>query len=283
MYQKEHTVRARKPIRVVRRKKQVGQHVLFALSLIALCVIGIYVLVSIRNGTSPTGVTENLQTPTNSFQTNAAENTPANNTNLTLQERYNKIVWLDAGHGGIDGGTSAMFNGNMYFEKDIALNIVLMVYDMFQQSDSGVTAFLTRDSDTYVNLFDRPALWNSLADLVVSVHADFYEGPTANQVCGIQVNYYSTINTGRVNLSNAQFAQIMQDHLVQETGARDRRIRGDRAYIVCAHSTMPALLIETGFMSNPDELALLVTEQYQQQIATAIYNAIIEAFGFIGR
>ena len=262
------------PRRVKRRKKP-KMHKLVLLLFIIVCFLGVYMLTGARNEAEPTEAF-GINQP---FQAERPEE-PANDANLTLRERYNKIVWLDAGHGGIDGGTDAMFNGNVYFEKDIALNIVLMVYEMFGHSDSGINVFLSRAGDVCLPLHDRPVMWNDSADLVVSVHVDYYEGPTAHQVSGIQVNYYgnNTINTGRINLSNAQFAQIMQDHLVSETGARDRRIRGDRGFIVCSRSTMPALLIETGFMSNPEELALLVTEEYQRQIATAIYNAIVEAF-----
>jgi len=258
---------------------------IFILPFIALCLFGIYILASSRSEAPlSSDVVENKPTPAPA-QSGERANNSTNNDRSTLQERYNKIVWLDAGHGGSDGGTSAIFNNNTYLEKDIALNIVLMVYEMFEQSNSGVSAFLSRSGDEHIPASNRSGIWNGSADLVVSVHVDYYEGPTAHQVSGIQVNYYgnSAVNTGRVNLSNAQFAQIMQDHLVSETGARDRRIRGDRPFLVCSQSTMPALLIETGFMSNPEELALLVTEEYQRKIAVAIYNAIVEAFGFIGR
>ena len=263
------------------RRRQSKILKLFALLFVALCIAGVYMLLSSRSGISPVESIAGNQPTSAPLQTDESVNNYIGNAGLTLRERYSKIVWLDAGHGGIDGGTSAMHNGVMYLEKDIALNIVLMVYEMFEQSDSGIKAFLTRSSDIFVPLHDRPKMWNDSADLVVSVHVDYYEGPTAHQVSGVQVNYYDTVNTGRVNLTNAQFAQIIQDHLVQETGARDRRIRGDRAFIVCSHSTMPALLVETGFMSNPEELALLVTQEYQRQIAFAIYNAIVEAFEFL--
>ena len=205
-------------------------------------------------------------------------------TYVSLRDIYDMIVWLDAGHGGIDGGTSAMLNGIMYLEKDIALDIVLMTYELFNESTSGIKAMLSRSEDVFIHRSERVPLWNDSADLVVSVHIDFYEGVTAPYVYGIQVNFDGNFdeagNTSRININAEQFAQIMQNHLVQETGARDRQIRGNRNFIICAESTMPALLIETGFMSNQAELALLVTEAYQRQIAVAIYNAIVEAFTF---
>ena len=202
-------------------------------------------------------------------------------TDITPYE-HSIIVWLDAGHGGFDVGTYVVLDGEIVYEKDITLAIVLKVYELFQQSDSGVKVFLSRADDSYVNVNDRPPLWNyTNAVLVVSVHADFYEGPTAQTVSGIQVNYYQNNcgNTGRTDITGRQFAQILQDHLIYETGARDRFVRGDRRFLVLSASTVPAVLIETGFMSNDVELNKLLTEEYQMSIATAIYNGIVAATG----
>ena len=201
---------------------------------------------------------------------------------------YNRIVWLDAGHGGFDTGTYVMHNGMRVYEKDIALDIVLIVYELFQQSNSGVRVFLTRSDDSHVGLSQRINLWNGTeyiaakADLVVSVHVDYYEGLTAQTVSGIQVNYYrnQNENTGRTNITNAQFAQILQNHLVDKTGARDRFTRGDRGFFILEESTMPAVLIEVGFMSNREELTRLLTAEYRMLIARGIYRGIVEAFNF---
>ena len=207
---------------------------------------------------------------------------------LPYRDRYHIIVWLDAGLGGFDIGTYVMRGDMRIYEKDITLDIVLRIYELFQQSNSGVRVFLTRADDSHVSLSSRTNLWNDTeymvakADLVVSVHVDYYEGSTAQAVSGVQVNYYRNQlgNTGRVDITNAQFAQILQDQLVNETGARDRQIRGDRGFTILEGSTMPAVLIETGFMSNSEELARLLTEEYRMLIARAIYNGIVEAFGF---
>ena len=209
---------------------------------------------------------------------------------VPYRDTYPQIVWLDAGHGGRDTGTYVTLDGARIYEKDIALDIVLRVYEMFRQSESGVKAFLTRADDSHVRLAHRTNLWNDTAtmvakaDLVVSVHVDYYEGATAQSVSGIQVNYYGSQaqNTGRVDITGGQFAQILQNHLVNETGARDRNIRGDRGFTLLAESTMPAVIIETGFMSNSAELAKLLTEAYRMSIARGIYEGIVEAFGFPG-
>ena len=206
----------------------------------------------------------------------------------TARDRYDKILWLDAGHGGIDGGTSALHNGVMYLERDIVLDITMMAYEMFQNSDSGIKVFLLRETnDFYMQARYRPAVWNDTADFVVSVHLNFFphENDVIQQsVCGIEVFYYNTgVNTGRFDVANDRFAQIMMNHLVRETGARDRSIRS-RIYpeitlAIPTGSTMPAVIVEAGYMSNRDELALLVTVEYQMRIARAIYSGVREAFG----
>ena len=198
------------------------------------------------------------------------------------------VIWLDAGHGGADPGTSAIVDGVRVYEKDIALDIVLRTYELFQQSDIEAVIFLTRADDSFIQLSSRINAWNDTdytiakADLVVSVHVDFYEGRTAQNVSGIQVNFCQKVlvNTGRIDITRTQFAQILQNHLVDATGARDRRIRGNRGFRIPATSTMPAVLIEAGFMSNNEELANLLTEEYRMTIATAIYNGLVEALGF---
>jgi len=205
---------------------------------------------------------------------------------FTRQTDYDHIViWLDAGHGGVDAGTYTTFNGQRVYEKDIVLDIVLMIYTLFQDSNAPVRVYLTRNNDTHTFARYRIPKWNNTADtiakadLVVSVHADYFDGSGAQSVYGIQVYYCQnkTRNTGRLNITDQQFAQIMQDHLVSATGARDRGISGDRYLLIPSYSTMPAILIETGFLSNYSELEILMTQEYRMLIATAIYTAIIAA------
>ena len=271
------------PNRRMRRRRRLRRRsggFRMSISIIILIIVVIIVFFVNRDGGVPeTGTPYNEQSDTTG---DSSEGDAARNDAITLRDKHDMIVWLDAGHGGIDSGTLAILDGVTYLEKDIALNITMMVYGMFGRSDSGITVMLTRSEDVYVHRFDRPALWNGIADLLVSVHINFYEGPTAQTVSGIEVHFDGTSdeNTGRVNISNEMFAQIMQNNLVAKTAARDRGIRGHYSWIVTNGSTMPAVLIEAGFMSNPDELALLVTEEYQMKIASAIYDAIVEAFSF---
>jgi len=271
--------------------------------LLALIIILIFVFNPNNNNTginnesnetnSTNNTTTNTQSPSSPNNTATPEQPPFSlpGSNITpdtnLRDNHSKILWLDAGHGGGDPGALAVHNGVTVYERDIVLQITLLAYEMFQASDSGITVFLTRHSnECFLDLPDRELqaryrfhLWNNHADFVISIHADSFEDPSVH---GLQVYYYAAMaeNTGRFNVTRHNFAQILQTHLIRETGARDRSTRGDaRISPIIANSTMPTVIIETGFMTNPDELALLVSHEYQYSIARAIYLGAREAFG----
>jgi len=201
------------------------------------------------------------------------------------QEDNYIIVWLDAGHGGEDPGTYTFVDGQRIYEKDIALEIVLMTYALFNESDSGIRIYLTRNDDSHMFARYRINQWNQTphtiakADLVVSIHADYYEGRTSQSVYGIRSFYNQNKrgNTGRLDITAAQFAQTLQGHLIETTGARCRGINGNRGLLIPTYSTMPAVLIEVGFLSHHDELSRLMTAEYRQLIAQAIYSGIVAA------
>ena len=95
---------------------------------------------------------------------------------------------------------------------------------------------------------------------------------------GISV-YHSTQNK-KVNsggLTSVTLAQILQKNLVNGLGATDRKVKNN-SYVVCKSNTVPAVLIELGFMSNPDEFKNLTSKSYQQKAAKILYESIVEVF-----
>ena len=204
---------------------------------------------------------------------------------LTMRERYDRIVWIDAGNGGGDVGPIGVLDGVNQYGKDITLAIALKVYDLFDASEAGVRAFLSRSADVTLPVAERPDIWNDYADLVVSIHLNGFGGENPQYVGGFLVNYDQNkeVNTGRFNVTDRRFAQIMQTHLRREIvplGARDRGVSGYNNLRINTHSTMPSVLVNAGFVTNPAELALLITEDYQMSIAQAIYGAVVQAFGY---
>lgn len=192
-----------------------------------------------------------------------------------LSEKYDKIVALDAGHGGDDEG--AVVNGIK--EKDINRAVVEKVYELLEKSDTGIKPYLIRTGDETVHLSERPLIGNEFADLFVSVHCNVYE--YSDEPNGTQTHYdqFGSANTGRTSLTNAELAEIMQRNVLAQLRSRDRGLFGDDELFVLTESTMPAVLIELGYLTNPEEFAKLTDEAYQDLAAKGIYDGIVEAFG----
>lgn len=174
-------------------------------------------------------------------------------------------IFLDAGHGGSDPGAS----NNTIHEKDIALKITLKLNDILKKG--GFQTELSRTTDVFIALSERAKKANNFgSDVFVSIHLNSAANKTAN---GIETLVYENKGT------NNKLASSIQNELITATNATNRGIK-ERCDLVVLNSTkMPAVLIETGFLSNKTEKNLLVTETYQNKIAQAIANGILQYLG----
>jgi len=192
--------------------------------------------------------------------------------------RYERIVIIDPGHGGEDTGTT---HGGVY-ESEVNLVISLMVYELFLQSGSGVKAFLTRFEDEHVSMIDRTTMGNMIGDLFVSVHNNAYTGSSG--VSGTEVIFAQNSamdaigNQGRANISNAAFSQIMQNHLVEALGTRNRGIVNRTDLAVPNTSAIPLAFLEIEFLTNPQARANLQDPEFLARAAQAIYDGVLAAF-----
>ncbi len=186
-------------------------------------------------------------------------------------EVYDKIVVVDAGHGGTDPG--ANIDGVM--EKDIDLAIVEKIVDNLAE-DTSVGVFVTRADDSAVSLQDRVGLANRLqADLFLSIHNNSTSSGRISTICGTEVMYLLEDEDG----SSKAFAQTCLDYLLFALGSESKGVvAGDDIYII-RNATMPVALAEIGFMTNTDELALLQTDEYQKKAADALSQAILATLG----
>lgn len=188
---------------------------------------------------------------------------------LTPQEVYDKVVVIDAGHGGrAPGATKQGVN-----EKDIDLAIVLALKDIFDESDENIGVYYTRTDDSNPTFDQRVQLANKAdANLFISVHNNSTASGRMSSTHGTQVMYDETSERSK------QFAQICLEEVTSEIGSKDKGlVEGDSIYIIRT-SEVPVALIEVGFMTNQEELNLLRTEEYQRQTAQGIYRAILRAF-----
>lgn len=177
-----------------------------------------------------------------------------------------RVIVVDPGHGGSDPGTISSFRG--VFEKEIVLAIGLKFGQLLE--DAGAIVFYTRNDDRYISLFDRAKLAEMVnADLLISIHANSYEGVAAR---GIETLY------NPLYLDNFRLAQSIQSELIAQVGAVNRGVRPRTELVVLNNVSMPAVLVEIGFLSHQEEEALLIDSEYQQQIAIGLLNGVIIFF-----
>ena len=189
----------------------------------------------------------------------------------------NKVVYLDAGHGGYDPGAS-------YFgisEKSLTLAIQSRVKAKLESE--GYQVVTTRTSDTYVDLTDRSRAANaSESDIFVSIHINasgssatqgietYYYQPYAEYPSRINATYHA--NPTRLSMSDT-LANAIQSSLINATGAQNQGVKR-QTFAVLRETTAPAVLLELGFLSNPQEAARLNTSAYQETLANAIMAGI---------
>lgn len=184
---------------------------------------------------------------------------------------YDKIVVLDAGHGGNDPG--AVKNG--VNEKDLNFKILnTYVANYFKNSD--IKVYFTRTTDILVDLYDRADYATELdADLFVSLHMNSSTSSAAN---GTGV-YYSTQNTS-VNDSGLTSKKMASTFVNALSSALDTKNNGPLTanFVVIRETKVPAVLIELGFLTNTKDFKKLTSETYQKKAASTIYNTIVELF-----
>lgn len=169
-------------------------------------------------------------------------------------------VVLDAGHGG--SATGALYEEVM--EKDITLPITLRAAELLREK--GYNVVLTRNQDVYVDLYDRSDMANSVgADLFVSIHAN--ASPTNLDFQGTFTYSYPNSTRGE------KLAGYIQAAVVAETGSIDRGLLTND-YVVLRETTMPAALLEMGFMSCHEELVKLIEPEYQEKISQGIAKGV---------
>lgn len=185
-----------------------------------------------------------------------------------------KIVVIDAGHGGSDPGASGSVGGKTYQEKSINLAVAKKVRDIL--SENGVTVLMTRDSDTYPSLTQRSDFANAnKAVIFTSIHSNSASSSSAS---GFEVYYSVQNNSGATGLTSAELAASVAKNISKNVSIKNRGVKTEN-HVVTRTSTMPAILVELGFMSNPDELSLLLSEDFQYSIAKGIADGILAVIG----
>lgn len=188
-----------------------------------------------------------------------------------------RMVVIDPGHGGYDPGAVAAQD---VYEKDLTLQVSQRVQYLLKLN--GVEVKLTRDEDEdYVadgatgrdkkrsDLNVRIQLaQEAKADIYVSLHVN---AVTSGLNSGAETFYFTRSASGKI------LAEAIQGELIQIPGM-NRRMAKPADFYVVKNTSMPAILIELGYLSNPTERAKLLREQYQEELAQAITQGIMHYF-----
>lgn len=186
------------------------------------------------------------------------------------QDVYSKVLLLDAGHGGSDPGAS----GNGLTEKNLNLTIMQKVANYLD--GSGIKVYVTRNSDTYPTNSSRAQNANAIADAMVSIHMNSGSA-VAN---GTEVLYKNHSNDTGSSLTSQQLAQLIQNSIISATGNTNRGTKLRTDLLILNTTTVPAVIVETVFISNPGDALKISQADYQNKIAKAIADAIKEAFTY---
>lgn len=171
-------------------------------------------------------------------------------------------ICLDAGHGGNDGGTQS----DGVVEKDVNFAITQKVAALLKEA--GATVSLVRDSDEYVDLADRTYISNqSGASFLLSLHCNYYEGD--NTIKGLEVYYHRNSETSK------QYAESLTQ-LLRASQAMEVRDATQQNMQVLRNSSIPAVMIEMGFLSNPEECANLNDSLYQEYFARVLVESLVQ-------
>jgi N-acetylmuramoyl-L-alanine amidase len=228
--------------------------------------------------------------------------------NIVNAQKVNTVV-LDAGHGGHDTGAL----GKNSREKDITLAVVLKLRDYIQENMKDVKVILTRDDDTFIELYRRARIANeNKADLFISVHCN---STKTTSVYGVET-FVMGLHKSEANLAVAKaenaailleddyvekydgfdpnspegniffsmmqnafldksldFAGKVQHQLVDNLKMLNRGVK-QAGFLVLFKTAMPGVLIETGFISNAKDEKFLLSDKGQDQMAQAIFKAL---------
>ncbi|WP_251272016.1 N-acetylmuramoyl-L-alanine amidase [Domibacillus indicus] len=170
-----------------------------------------------------------------------------------------KVIVLDPGHGGVDGGTSGLYGT---IEKNVTLQTAWKLRDIL--AASGATVVLTRTGDQYVPLPSRTADYG--ADAFISLH---YDGAQSQQAAGHTAYYY--------HAGHQELARSLNEGL---NGTLPNANRGTQYgdYFVLRENQRPAALLELGYLTNPAEESSIVSAAYQQQAAAGIRDGLASYF-----
>jgi N-acetylmuramoyl-L-alanine amidase len=174
-------------------------------------------------------------------------------------------IVVDPGHGGHDPGAI----GNKLVEKEIVLDVGTRLKNKLD--DAGSYVIMTRYNDTYVSLENRVKKAEEVgANAFISIHVNSYNGTKPN---GTET-YWNSLHSSE---DSKALANEIQKELVENLGTYNRGIKEANFYVI-KHTTMPSVLVEIAFISNPNDARKLADSGFREKAAEAIYQGILNFY-----
>src|SRR5699024_2681178 len=192
---------------------------------------------------------------------NHGENDGDSEQAVAAEDAYTIVI--DPGHGGKDNGATGV-DGS--YEKEFTLSLGKKIQSLLNEEPE-INVLMTRDDDRFISQksLERPEFANeNEADLYLSLHQDSFDDP---DVSGTESFYYDD--------DSLDVAEIIQKHVVDTTGFNDRGVKRENLFVL-RDSDMPSVLIEVGYLTNPDEQEKMNSDNFQEQIAHSIVDGIEE-------
>lgn len=228
---------------------------------------------------------------------------------ITPRDRSKKIIVIDPGHGGKDSGAI----GNGFMEKDIVLQIGTQLAEKLRAQ--GYTVYMTRSNDTFIELKDRTKYANDKqADLFISVHANsipktsdplgaqgletYFLSPTRSErsmrIAALEnsedmgemgeygkLSFLSFLNKEKIIASNKLGIDLQKGILgnlrKQFPNVHDNGVK-EAPFWVLVGAQMPAVLVEVGYISHPDESARIADDKYQRWMVEGLMDGVSHYF-----
>ena len=193
--------------------------------------------------------------------------------------KADQVILVDAGHGGVDSGMVGI--GGLK-EKGINLDIAMKLKTILEKK--GLAVVMTREEDK--GLYENGTknmkaqdLQNRIEQirkyepvLSVSIHQNSYEDP---EIHGAQVFYYSHSREGEA------VAKILQESLQEIDPENHRQAKANETYYLLRRTKVPTVIVECGFLTNPEEAEKLSGEEYQKQVAEAVAKGIAKCLEYL--
>lgn len=225
--------------------------------------------------------------------------------------RKGHVVTIDPGHGGVDPGNPGIFFPRGLKEKDVTLQMGLLVRQELLKRGVGVT--MTRTTDTLINLYDRGAYCTDRCGLFVSLHVNsLKKRPGYSKVRGFETYYLDVartedaarvaqmeneavrfeaeegqstglggldfilkdLQTNEYLRESVRLAELMQSHVGEVHPGPDKGVKPARL-IVLGTARRPAILFEMGFSTNPEDAKLMTESRSQRNLAASIADAVV--------